>query len=809
VAAFLHDLRYGIRTLARSPGFTLIATVVLALGIGVNATVFSLTNAFFLRPLPVSDPETIVRVYSNRVSNTRYPTYVELRDRNSTLSVLAAFQLRSFGLRLGAENEHAFGEIVSGNYFDLVGVNAVAGRLLAPEDDRPGAPPVVVLSHAFWKGRLGGALDAVGRTISLNGQPFTVVGIAPKTFTGILAPLVGAFWVPNATDSVLRPSLDPAARLESQTFHLAGRLKPGVDRGHAQADLDTIARQLRAAAGRPGDGQAVSVYGSTMLHPEISQPITVFTSVLMVVVALVLMIVCVNVANLVLARAAGRDVELAVRQSLGAGRGRLIRQLLTESLILSAIGAAGGLGIAYWTTRLAASAELPVPVPIALDLSLDVRVLAFTTLAAVGTTLLFGMAPAFAASRSDLVRVLKGAGSGAPRHGRLRSVFLVAQVSMSVLLLIVAGLAVRSVRNAHSIDTGFDTGRVLSASIDLETGGYSAARGREFIRSLTERLDAAPGVESANLVDVVPLTLSNTTTYLLRSSDPPPQPGLQPATPQIYTNAVAPGHFKTLRIGMLAGRDFTHADGHNARQVAIVNETLARRFWPGAPAVGQRLRSLEASTPEIEVVGVVRDSKYVTVGEEPRPFLYRPLAQQYVPQMSILVRAAGSSDSTLAILKQELNALDSRLALFNVASLDDAISVSLLPVRIAGGLLGVVGLGALALAALGVYGVLSFLVRSRTREIGVRIALGATPRAVAALVVRQALVWTATGAAIGMVLAWIATRFLSSLLYGISPTDPLTFGGVALLLASVAVAAALFPAVRASRLDPLSALRSL
>jgi putative ABC transport system permease protein len=384
-------------------------------------------------------------------------------------------------------------------------------------------------------------------------------------------------------------------------------------------------------------------------------------------------------------------------------------------------------------------------------------------------------------------------------------------VSLSVLLLIVAGLFVRGFRNAQSIDRGFDADHVLSASLDLETRGYPEARGQELIRALRERLDAAPGVVAANVVDIVPLTLSNNATYLLRDGDPEPTPDRPPATPLVYTNGVGPGHFRTLKIAMLAGRDFTDLDSDAAPNVAVVNETLARQFWPGKHAVGQRLRPTEGTNPRdnVEIVGVVRDSKYVTVGEEPRPFLYQPLAQEYTPRITLLVRTAGTPATALATIKRELAALDPALPVFNVATLTDATSVSLLPARIAGGLLGALGILALVLAALGIYGVLSFLVRARTREIGVRVAIGATPRAVIAIVVRQAMTWTVAGAAIGVVLAFLLTRFLTAFLYGISPTDPLTFAGVALLLGLVAGLAALLPAVRASRMDPLVALRSL
>jgi macrolide transport system ATP-binding/permease protein len=808
----LQDIRYGFRTLTRSPGFSVIAVAVLALGIGVNATVFSLANAFFLRPLPVSDPETVVRVYSNRYSNTAYRSYVEYRDRNSTLAGLAAFQMQSFGLRVDTDTEHAFGTIVSGEYFSVLGVAPARGRLLTPSDDRADAAPAVVLSHAFWKRRFGASPDVIGKTIALNDQPFTIVGIAAEGFTGVMAPLIGDLWVPLAADALLRPALDPATRRDTTSLHLVGRLKPTVNRARAQADLDTIGRQLRRTAGEPDRGQAVTVYGSTTLHPEISSPATAFTAVLMTVVALVLLIVCVNVANLVLARAVGRQAELAVRQSLGAGRGRLIRQLLIESLLLSVVGGAVGLAFAFWGTRLLMAVPLPTPVPIALDLSIDIRVLAFTTAVAVAATLLFGAMPAFSASRVDLVQALKGVSGDGPRHGRLRAAFLVAQVSMSVLLLITAGLFIRSLHHVQSIDTGFEAGHILTAAIDLETRGYSAARGRQLIRSLADRLEAAPGVVSVNAVDTVPATLSNSTIDLLRDGDLEPAPGQPSPTPQIYTNAVGPGHFRTLQIGMVAGRDFTYADDDAAPRVAVVNETLARRFWPGKSAVGQRLRPYGRGAnvrDVIEVVGVVRDSTYVTVGEAPRPFLYRPLAQAYTPRLTLLVRSAGMPSSVLSTLKQEVRAVDPGLAVFNIATLTEATSVSLLPARIAGSLLGGLGILALALAALGIYGVLSFLVRSRTREIGIRVALGARPSAVAAMVVRQAMTWTVGGALIGIALAFLLTRFLETLLYGISPTDPLTYGGVTLLLALVACIAALIPAVRASRLDPLAALRHL
>jgi putative ABC transport system permease protein len=482
--------------------------------------------------------------------------------------------------------------------------------------------------------------------------------------------------------------------------------------------------------------------------------------------------------------------------------------LLTESLLLSSAGAVGGVAIAYWSTRLLAAVQLPAPVPLALDLAIDVRVLAFTTLVAVMTSLAFGLAPALTASRVDLVAAIKGSAGEGRGHGRLRSGFLVAQVSMSVLLLVAAGLFIRGFRNARSFDLGFDTDRVLTASVDLETRGYSEARGREFVRAIVERLGAAPGVVGANALDIVPVTLSNRTGQMIREGDPEPGPD-RPPLPNVYLNAVGPGHFRTLRIAMAAGRDFTEQDGASATNVVIVNETLARRYWPGSSALGKRLRPIGAPDRVLEVVGVVRDSKYVTVDEEPRPFVYRPLAQSYTPHVTLLVRTSGTSADALRTIKEAVKAQDPGLAVFNVATLADATALALLPAQVAGNLLGALGILALLLAALGIYGVLSYIVRSRTREIGVRIAIGATPQAVAFMVVRQSLKWSVVGLSIGLISAGLLTRLLQRFLYGISPTDPLTFGIVTLLLVLVAFVAAMIPAARASHLDPIVALRDL
>ena len=808
VERLMQDLRYGLRTLGRTPGFTAVAILVLALGIGANATVFTFVNAFFLKPIDAIDPGRVVRVYSGRGANTSHRLYLEYRDRNATLEGLAAFQMVSVGLRFDRETEHGFGQIASGNYFSLLGVPAAHGRVLAASDDRPEAPAVVVLAHAFWRHRFNAAPDVIGRTLSINDRPFTIVGVAAEGFTGVMKPLAGDFWVPLSTDTALRPALDAAARLDSLSLHLIGRLKPGVALARAQADLDTLGRAIRAANGEaPLDRQVVSVYPGSQLHVEIAPPIVAFVSVLMAVVMLMLLIVCTNVANLVLARAASRQVEMAIRQSIGAGRGRLIRQLLTENLLLSGVGALGGLALAYWCTRLLMAAQLPVPVPLALSLPIDWRVLGFTAFVAMLATALFGIAPAIASSRVDLVGVMKGFGGADRRHGRARAGFLVAQVSMSVLLLVTAGLFILAFRAAQSIDTGFDGSRVMTASLNLQARGYSPERGRAFLRTLTERLEATPGVAAANVVDITPLTLSNNAGFLLRDNDPAPGPNERPAMPMVYLNAIGPGHFKTLSIPLVEGRDFTTFDTETAPAVVIVNETLARRFWPGQPAIGQHLRSTSDGARTMEVIAVARDSKYVTVGEDPRPFAYRPFAQDYSSQMTLLVRAAGAPGTVLPSIVQAVREMDAGLPVFNVATMDDATSVSLLPAKLAGRVLTALGILALALSALGTYGVLSFLVRSRSRELAIRLAIGARPRDIATLVVRHAMTWTGAGTLIGLGLALVVTRFLASFLYGINPTDLWTFVSVPLLIALVAGTAAFLPAWRASRQDPLVTLR--
>jgi predicted permease len=803
------DLRYGGRMLARNPGFSIVAVTALALGIAANVVIFSLANMLIFRPLPVTNPDQLIRAYTDTHSNTAYADYLEYRDHNRTLAGLAAFQLASVSLRSGGAPEHVYGMAVSGNYFDLLGVGAARGRAITREDDRTGAPGVVVLSDGFWRRRFGGDAALLGHTVTIDGHAFTVIGIAPSGFTGTMAPIVPDTWVAwNAPGVALTP--EQVARRTGRSTHMIGRLRPGVSRAQAEADLATLASALAQEHPDTNRGSTVTISPARTLSDDFGPGPTIFVGFLMAVVGLVLFIACINIASLLLARSAARRREIATRLALGAGRQRLIRQLLTESLLLSACGG----GVASVIGLLAARAitvlrVTAVPIPVGLDLAFDWRVIAFAVGLSLLTTVLFGLIPALQASKSDVIPALKdGTAAVSPGKSWLRASLLAAQVAMSTLLLVTAGLLVRSLSSAHTIDRGFSGEHVLAASLDLETRGYNRERGTALYEQLLSRLAATPGIVAANLVNIVPLTLSNQARRMLTEGQDPPQP---PATlAPIYINNVSPGHFRTLSIPLLAGRDFSGTDRANTPDVVIVNETLAHRMWPGESPIGKRLREWDVRSgfgPWLDVVGLARDSKYVTVGESPKPFLYRPLAQAYRSETTLLVRVIGDPLAAFPAVRDQVQALDPDLPLFGASRLDAQTRVSLVPVQVAATLAGTLGVVALALAAIGLYGVMSYVVRQRTREIGLRMALGAQSAAVVSFVTRQGMRWTSTGIVLGLGASWIVARLLAKLLYGISAADPVAFLSAPLLLAGVAYAACFVPGRRASRLDPLAALR--
>ena len=555
------------------------------------------------------------------------------------------------------------------------------------------------------------------------------------------------------------------------------------------------------------------MYPPNTLADEFQGGAAAFVGLLFTVVGLVLLIACVNLATLLLARSTARTREISIRLSLGATRRRLIFQLLTESLLVSAVGGVVAFGLAAsagWMLENAV-ATLPTPIPLGLNLGFDWRVVVFTGVLVLATTLLFGLTPAMRSAKTDVLRGLKDAPSMAgPTRSRLRAMLVTAQVAMSAVLLIVGAVLVRSMVTAGAIERGFVTEGVLTAAIDVETRGYTPERGVKFYEQLLEQIEAAPGVLAASAIDIVPLTLSNSTTTLLKEGQTPPPPERAGDLEPVYFTSVTPGHFKTLTIPLLAGRDFNASDGTGRAGVAIVNETMARRFWPGESPIGKRVRSWDwrdSLGPWIEVVGLARDSKYVTVGEAPRAFMYRPIAQEYTPIATLLIKTSGDPMHVLPTLRSRVQALDPDLPLFNVSTLEAATSLSLLPVQAAATVAGGLGVVALLLVAVGLYGVVSHLVRQRTREIGIRMALGAQPGAVVRQLAGQGMRWTLIGMALGIGASLLLTRLLASLLYGVSATDAISFVAIAALLFCSAYAASYLPARRATRIDPLSTLR--
>ena len=803
------DLRYGVRMLRRSPGFAAVAITALAVGIAVNVVVFSVANVVLFRPLPVADPNRVVRAYRDQYSNVPYADYLEFRDGNTTLSALAAFQLASVSLRTNGDPEHVFGQLVSGNYFDALGLRASIGRALTPADDGPGAAGAVVLSDNFWRRRFGSDPQVVGRTVTINGRPFAVAGVTPPGFTGAMAPLDASFWVPWNSPG-FAPTADQLQHRSGLSAHLIGRMRSGVSLGAVQADLSRVADRLARDYPDTNRGTAVTAYRAAIMSPSFGPAPTLFVGFLTAIGGLVLLVTCANIASLLLARSMVRRREIATRLALGVGRRRLVRQLLTEGLLLSACGGAVAVVLAFIAVRAISAATLPLPVQLALGIPFDWRVAIFTAVLSLATTLLCGLIPALQASKGDVLPTLRdGAASGGLERSRTRAALIAAQVAMSTLLLVTAGLLVRGLVSAHTLDRGFSSERVLAASMDLDTRGYTPERGAQFYEQVLERVEALPGAVSATVVDIIPLTLSNRASVVVKEGQDPPLERRGAIDP-VLMNGVTRGHFNTLGIPLLAGRDFSSADRASSPAVAIVNETLARKYWPGETPIGKRVQALMrrgVMGSWIEVVGVARDSKYATVGEPQKACLYVPLAQSYAPAGTLLVKTAGAPLSMAPQVAAQIHALDPDLALFGVTTLDAASSVSLLPIQVAASLAGAFGLAALALAAIGLYGVMSYLVRQRTREIGIRVALGAQRTAVVSLVTSQGIRWTATGVAVGLGACLAVARLLSGLLYGVSALDPITFVAVPLFLLATSYLACLVPGRRASRIDPLIALR--
>jgi macrolide transport system ATP-binding/permease protein len=817
---FVQDVRYATRLLVKSPAYTLAAALSLALGVGANTTIFTVLNSVLLHPLAVREPSALVSVFTTDARNTgrlaaflptSWPNFQDYRDHSQSFEGLFVEQFVPLSVAHGGQAEQVFGEIVSGNFFSVLGVTPRLGRAFrAEEDGVSGAHPVVVLGDGFWKRELGADPGVVGRTITLNRQPFTVIGVAPEGFKGTNAIGAPAMWVPLAMHREVLSGF-AAENFDSRRallFNITGRLKSGIPLAQAEAEMKTLASQLEREYPVPNKGRSVVLVplSQATINPGFRSQAVLGGAMLMAVVAFVLLIACANVANLLLARATTRRKEIAVRLSLGAGRGRLVRQLLTESLLLAGCGGLLGLIVATWGRNLLWAYRPPFLPADAVDLSFDGRVLAFTVGITLATGILFGLVPALQASRSDLVMELKDRSSlptGGGRRFSARNIFMVGQLALSLVALIAAGLFLRSLGNAQRIDPGFEVQRVGVLRFDLGSQGYAEPAGRDFQRRVLDRVRTLPGVQSAALSDSVPLFGGG----LARSVFPEGRDASDPKNGiLVQLNAVTVGYFSTLGIPRLRGRDFTDADNEAAPRVAIINETAAKRFWPGEDAVGKRFTFFDAPAPT-EVVGIARDSKYNFIGEDPMPFIYTPLLQAYNPAVALNVRGA-EPGALLPAARSAVQQFDRQLPLVNVSTLTEVFDQSLWAPRMGATLLALFALLALVLAAVGIYGVTSYAVEQRTREIGVRMALGAADAEVLTLVLRQSMTLVALGIAAGLVVALALARTITSLLYDVAAVDPVTYVAIPIILAVVAFAACYVPARRASRVDPLLALRA-
>ena len=822
MSSLLQDLKFSVRLLAKTPAFTAVAALSLALGIGANTTIFTLVNAVLLNPLPVEDPSQLVSVFTTDGRNPNdgfgflqvSPTnYQDFRDKNEVFSGLAAHAGLPLNISGGTgEPQQVFGEIVTGNYFGVLGARPLLGRGFLPDEDQtPGAKLVCVLGYGEWQKRFGGDTGIVGRTVDLNGQKFTVVGVMPKGFKGTNAIGAPALWVPymtyqQTTTGFFLELIRPANR-RGLVFNVTGRLKPGVTVPQAEANLKTIARQLEQEYPNDNKDRNVTLVplSQATVNPGFRNNLVMAGGLLMTIVGLVLLIACANVANLLLARAAVRQKEIAVRLSLGASRARLVMQLLTEGTLLAVLGGAAGLLLAYWAQSLLWSYRPPFLQADAIDLQPDARVLLFTIAVSLVTGILFGLAPAIQSSRPDLVVELKEKTSVAGGSGRffsLRNLLVASQIALSLVALVGAGLFLRSLQNAQRINPGFDSDHLATLSFDLGAQSYTEERGRQFQERVLERAAAIPGVQSASIASTIPLFQGGfARTVFLEGQDASDRRAGRLV--QITVGSVH--HLETLGIGLVRGRGFAATDQPNTPHVVVINETMAKRFWPDQEAIGKRFKFFSQEIFN-EVVGVARDSKYNFIGEDPTPHIYQLTTQVYQPQVSLFVKAANPT-AVLGTLRGEVQQLDRILPLTAVFTLNDIFDQALWAPRMGASLLLVFAGLSLLLAIIGIYGVMAYSVNQRRQEIGIRMALGAGRPDVLRMIVLQGLRLTLAGIAVGLVVSFGASRLVASMLINVSPTDVVTFVLVPIVLALAALGASYIPALRATRIDPIVALR--
>jgi putative ABC transport system permease protein len=806
--SLLQDMRYGFRMLLKRPGFTVIAVLALALGIGANTAIFSVVNAVLLKPLPFREPERLVAVWETNAqlesemrnrNEVALANFLDWRAQNQVFEQLAALSYASVNLTGVSEPERIQSAVVTTNLFQALGVQPATGRSFLPEEESPASPRVALLSHGLWQRRFGADPQIVGRTLTLNGNQATVVGIMPPGFQlQFPTSMQVDMWLPMRIDAA-------AANRKFHYLYVLGRLKPGVSREQAQAGMKAIAGQLAEQYPETNADKGANVVA---LHKQLVGNVQPYLYVLFGAVGFVLLIACANVANLLLARVAARHKEVAIRIALGAGRFRLIRQLLTESVMLSSLGGLLGMLLAYWGVDLLIALS-PSDVPRLNEIGLHGPVFFWTLGVSLLTGVLFGLAPALQASKPDLNESLKESGRsmGGLRRSRLRSLLVVTEVALALVLLTGAGLMIKSFWRLQQVSPGFDANNLLTMNISLPRQKYSEAQqANVFFDQLFQRLRTMPGVEQVGGADPLPLSNSNITTGFLIEGGPI----LAPADrPEVGERAVTPLYFQTMRIPLLKGRQLSEQDRADAPRVIIINEAMARRFWPGEEVIGKRLGFEDDDGKQSwpEIVGIVGDVKHERLDAEAKPEVYFPYQQHPKNFMSVVVRTTSDPAAMIAAVRQQVLAVDRDQPVFDIKTMNERLSKSVAQSRFIMLLLGLFSVLALLLAAVGIYGVMAYTVAQRTHEIGIRMALGAQTRDVLRMVVGQGMTLALIGVGVGLVAAFVLTRLMSSLLYNVTATDPLTFGAVALVLSTVALFASIIPARRATRVDPMEALR--
>jgi len=814
VASFGTDVRYALRMLRRSPVFTIVVVVVISIGTGAVTTIFSGVNAFLLRPLPgTTDPDRLVGIDRIEPSGkggaqASYGYYTWLRDRSRSFTGIAAWGKVDLTISTDGAGNAVYGNLVTGNFFSVLGVRPALGRFfVSAEDSTPLTHPVIVVSYDFWQTRLGADSAAAGRVVGVNGHPFTIIGVAPRDFHGVFSPIIASAWVPI----MMQPQVSPQRSLTSVTASWLwsfGRLKEGVTRETARSELIALTEARIAEKIEPASvtaNSSVRLISLTGLPDDAQKAMASFTGALLAAAFLVLLIASVNVAAMLSARAIARQHEMAIRAALGAARSRVIRQLLTESLVLFSLGAGGGIAIAYGATAALERIPLPDAVPLTLELTPDARVLAFALVVALTTGVIFGLAPALRVARQDVqARLRDNNARGGTRRTVVSNVLVVAQLALSVTLLVSAGLLLRALSAGRAIDPRFDMEGVVTATFKADSWGYNETRGRAFFAALRGRLAALPGVTEVAYTGRLPLQMGSSNGLIELPGDQPLGDGQSNGGTRVQTDNVDDGYFDALRIPIVAGRSINRADIAGSARVAVVNETLARAGWPDGNAVGSTFGTRNG---RVTVVGVARDSRYADLTEATPKVVYYAMDQGWFASRSLVVRTNGGTAPLGQAIQSAVRALDPALPLPTVVTLREATSLVLLPQRVAAMITGAMGALGLLLAGVGLYGIIAYSVNRRSREIGVRMALGASAVDVRSMIVREGVRLAGIGVGLGLVLAATTSRLIRSWLFGVSPLDIPTFAAIAVMFVAVAALASWLPARRAAAANPVAVLR--